>query len=113
MKHEEIFDRIAPSICHFAWASYQLGCNQEFNLVPDEADLMSHKDACDAFKKNPSITAEENHENWMKYRLSQGWVYGKVKDKEKKTHPDLVPFAKLPPVEQRKDIMDIEARRFA
>lgn len=107
------FEKIAPRICHAAWCFYQMGCGQDYNLEPDEADLASHWDAIQAFMKNPGMTPEENHDNWMQYRISQGWVYGKVKDKEKKTHPDLVPFDELPKVEQGKDIMDLTARKLA
>ena len=39
-------------------------------------------------------------------KFSQGWKYGKIKDFEKKTHPDLIPFKDFPKLEQKKDIMD-------
>jgi hypothetical protein len=39
----------------------------------------------------------------MKEKLDAGWVYGEVKDAEKKTHPCLVPFSELPPFQQQKD----------
>ena len=32
-----------------------------------------------------------------------GWVYGPVRDVEKKTHPDMVPFDQLEQREQDKD----------
>lgn len=109
---EEQLDR-AARICHLCWVSYQLGAGQGYNLEPDANDLASHRDAIAAILANPTMTAAENHENWMRFRQSEGWVWGPVKDKEKKTHPDLVPFDQLPDVEQRKDTMDLLARRFA
>ena len=45
-------------------------------------------------------TPEQSHESWTKHRTEHGWVYGEVKDPEKKTHPCLVTYAQLP-VEQR------------
>lgn len=42
----------------------------------------------------------ELHESWMNDKLAAGWVYGAVKDAEKKTHPCLVPYVQLP-LEQR------------
>jgi hypothetical protein len=35
--------------------------------------------------------------------IKDGWVYGEVKDAEKKTHPCLVPFDQLPLFQQKKD----------
>jgi len=112
-RRREIFNQIAPMICHKAWCFYQMGCGQDYNLQPNKEDLASHSDAVEAFLKDPWMTPADNHKNWMAYRSSQGWVYGKVKDKLLRTHPDLVPFDDLPEVEKRKDVMDIEARRLA
>jgi hypothetical protein len=36
----------------------------------------------------------------MEHKEKYGWVYGEVKDAEKKTHPCMVPYEKLP-IEQR------------
>jgi hypothetical protein len=47
----------------------------------------------------------------MKCKIEQGWVYSPVKDLEKKTHFDLVPFDELSKVEKDKDIMDCEMNK--
>jgi len=69
----------------------------------------------DAFKKqfldvierqcgeNRSMSPEELHGSWMQSYLAMGWVYGEVYDREKKTHPDLVPYSKLGQLERDKD----------
>lgn len=44
---------------------------------------------------NPGITAEQQHDEWMRFKLADGWVYGEHKDAEAKTHPALVEFDKL------------------
>ena len=44
---------------------------------------------------NPNATSEQQHEAWMKERIEQGWVFGEVKDAEKKTHPALRPYSEL------------------
>ncbi|GGD73971.1 RyR domain-containing protein [Croceicoccus mobilis] len=54
---------------------------------------------------NPEAGDAASHENWMKEKLEAGWKYGKVKDVEKKTHPCLVEFDKLPPEQQFKDAL--------
>lgn len=52
---------------------------------------------------NPDAPASAMHENWSKEKMADGWVYGEVKDSEKKTHPCLVPFEQLPLYQQKKD----------
>lgn len=47
----------------------------------------------------------ESHAGWMQERLAAGWVYGEVKDVEKKTHPCLVPYEQLPPEQRKKDAL--------
>lgn len=47
--------------------------------------------------------AQSQHEVWMGDKIRDGWVYGPVKDPEKKTHPCLVPYSQLPESQRRKD----------
>lgn len=47
------------------------------------------------------------HNAWVKYYTELGWVYGSVKDYEKKTHPNLVSYEDLPPGERLKDVLFI------
>lgn len=51
--------------------------------------------------------AKDNHINWMKDKVKAGWVYGEVKDFDKKTHPCMVDYDKLPKVQQMKDFVFI------
>ena len=50
-------------------------------------------------------TAEELHENWCRDKIEAGWSYGPVKDAEKKEHPCLVPYNKLPMEQRVKDYL--------
>ena len=52
---------------------------------------------------NPDAKEDAQHNAWMESKIKDGWVYGEVKDAEKKTHPCLVPFDKLPGFQQKKD----------
>ena len=53
--------------------------------------------------ENRSRSPEELHGSWMQSYLDMGWVYGEKYDREKKIHPDLVPYADLGQLEQDKD----------
>lgn len=50
-----------------------------------------------------SRSPEELHGGWMQAYLEMGWTHGPEYDKEKKTHPDLVPYADLGQLERDKD----------
>lgn len=50
-----------------------------------------------------SRSPEELHGSWMQAYITMGWVYGDTYDKEKRIHPDLVPYALLGQLERDKD----------
>jgi hypothetical protein len=50
-----------------------------------------------------SKSPEELHGSWMQAYFAMGWVYGPKYDREKKIHPDLVPYADLGQLERDKD----------
>ena len=50
-----------------------------------------------------STSPEELHGSWMQSYLSMGWKYGEKYDPDKRTHPDLVPYADLGTLERDKD----------
>ena len=52
-----------------------------------------------------TLSAEKLHENWMKAYYDMGWVYGEVYDREKRIHPDLVPYNALGKLERDKDVI--------
>ncbi len=54
---------------------------------------------------HPDWTPEHLHDHWMQDRLNNGWTYGPKRNFKLKTHPSLVPFNRLTPVEQAKDAM--------
>ena len=47
--------------------------------------------------------AENVHDVWAVGRMAEGWVYGPVKDSEKKTSPQLVAYSELPDGEKDYD----------
>lgn len=57
--------------------------------------------------ENRSMSPEELHGSWMQSYLTMGWVYGEVYNREKRIHPDLVPYAQLGQLERDKDAVFI------
>ena len=55
--------------------------------------------------ENPDSRPSDSHENWMKEKIENGWVYGEVKDPENKTHPCIVEYDELPPEQKTKDYL--------
>ncbi len=52
---------------------------------------------------NRSMSPEELHGSWMQAYFSMEWEYGETYDREKKIHPDLVPYDQLNDLERDKD----------
>ena len=50
-----------------------------------------------------SSSPEELHGSWMQAYFLMGWVYGDMYDREKRIHPDLVPYVQLGELERDKD----------
>lgn len=50
-----------------------------------------------------SCSPEELHGSWMQAYLAMGWVYGETYDRDRRIHPDLVPYAQLGQLERDKD----------
>ena len=58
------------------------------------------KQQCGPMRK---LSAKELHEDWVIAYQKMGWVYGELRDTEKRTHPDMVPYADLGQLERDKD----------
>jgi hypothetical protein len=54
---------------------------------------------------NPDATPENSHEEWLKVKAFDGWVYGETKDPEKKIHPCMKPYRELPRDQRVKDYL--------
>jgi len=52
---------------------------------------------------NRCSSPEELHDDWVKAYEKNGWRYGPVRDREKRTHPDMVPYDDLGQLERDKD----------
>ena len=109
MKREDFIARVR----HIGWITYQIASGQSYNEESNDDQLKSLMNGIKFQDEHPNNTPERNHKNWMEMKISQGWKYGKVKNFENKTHPDLVPFNELPLIEQNKDIADSISHKMA
>lgn len=55
------------------------------------------------FHLENETTPEMSHENWLKQKIEEGWVYGKEKNPELKTHPCIMRYSELPKYQRTKD----------
>ena len=60
---------------------------------------------------NIDATPEDIHENWMKAKKADGWIFGIVKDGDAKTHPCLMPYNFLSAEQRIKDTLFISIVR--
>ena len=80
------------------------------SIVPEKwerRDLKFRKQFIDIIEKYLLLkklpTPKEAHDSWVKSYINMGWKYGKKRNIVAKTHPDILPFAKLPKDERDKD----------
>jgi hypothetical protein len=106
-------EKFIAEVRHIAWIAYQIAAGQPYNEQINEDQLKSLLDGIKFQDEHPDNTPEQNHNNWMKMKISQGWKYGFVKSFENKEHPDIKPYNELPYIEQRKDIADSIAHKLA
>jgi hypothetical protein len=97
--------RIAQT-CHEANRAY---CNAigDYSQLPwEDAPTWQKHSAKEGVKfilQNPTAAPSASHESWMEVKRADGWVYGPVKDVEKKEHPCFVPYTELPEAQKAKD----------
>jgi hypothetical protein len=56
-------------------------------------------------------TPQDSHRSWLDFKRADGWVYGKVKDLDAKTHPCMVPYIELPEMQKAKDLYFVSTVR--
>lgn len=55
--------------------------------------------------KNPNAGPDHQHNAWLADKTRDGWIYGPVKNPERKTHPCCVPYEALPLEQKVKDYL--------
>jgi hypothetical protein len=96
-------------VCHAANRELQIIAEDPAVSPPwDEAPDWQRESAragVRAMFDGTATTPEEQHETWCAQKVADGWTYGETKDANAKTHPCLVPYAELPPIQRAKDAL--------
>ena len=69
-------------------------CNVNYDTNTIDIELKQTKEDVEE-KKLIELLSEKVHNAWMKEKEAQGFSYGKDYDKEKKKHPDMLPYNEL------------------
>lgn len=100
----ELIARVAHEINRAYCASLGDHSQLAWEMAP-EWQQKSALAGVDMHLANPDATPEQSHESWLAEKVAQGWVYGPVKDAEKKEHPCILPYAELPAEQKAKDYL--------
>lgn len=92
-------------ICHNVNKAYCESQNDFSQPTWEEAPEWQKSSAINGVKYHleNDVTPEMSHENWLKQKLDEGWVYGKDKNAELKTHPCMKRYDELPKFQRTKD----------
>ena len=93
-------------ICHEvnkAWCEYTNDFSQKSWENAEEWQRSSAMKGVEFVLDNPNAGDSAQHDEWMRVKFAEGWVWGVTKDPEKKLHPCLVAFEHLPQQQQFKD----------
>jgi len=95
-------------VCHEANRTYCLTQNDASQLPWDQAPNWQRMSAIQGVQfrqSHPDAPLSAQHESWYKQKDAEGWVYGEVKDADRKTHPCFLPYDQLPAWQRRKDAL--------
>lgn len=101
---------VIASICHEANRAYCVSIGDLSQPAWDEAPEWQTESAMNGVIfhiANPNAGPEASHENWRIEKLKGGWVWGPVKNEEKKQHPCMTSYQDLPFEQRFKDSLFI------
>jgi len=104
--HKKHYERIAE-VCHEINKIYceTLGdMSQSPWLYADDNLKASAIDGV-AYSMEHNTCPEKSHENWRRFRDAEGWTYGEEKNYDKKEHPCMIDYDKLPVEQRNKDML--------
>ena len=102
------YEQIA-NVCHNVNKAYctALGdlSQPEWELAPDWQRASAIAGVKAHIESGLTMLPEDSHISWKKQKESEGWVFGALKDAEKKTHPCMVDYDQLPEHQKVKDYL--------
>lgn len=104
-KTDKVIEHIAEH-CHEINRLYCLSHGDDSQPVWADAPEWQRESACNGVifhLTNHNVSPADSHNSWMAEKVKSGWVYGKVKDEKAKTHPQILPYERLPLEQQIKD----------
>lgn len=102
---EALVQKIAR-VCHEANAAWCRAHGDHTQPMWDTAPDWQRQSCLDGVLfhlQNPGAQPSASHDNWRQLKVLTGWRYGPKKDEVAKTHPCIVDFEQLDPVQQAKD----------
>jgi hypothetical protein len=93
-------------VCHEANRAFSITVGDYSHQPWSDAPAWQKESAMQGVRfhyDNQFASPSDSHDNWMAEKIADGWVYGKVKDPEAKTHPFLKPYNDLPQETKAKD----------
>lgn len=97
------------TVCHNVNKAYCLAIGDFSQVEWDLAPEWQRQSAINGVKAHIdsglTMKPEDSHISWMKEKVDSGWVYGEIKDVEKKTHPCILPYDQLPQSQKIKDYL--------
>lgn len=92
-------------VCHNINRAYCISIGDNSQPTWEEAPEWQKSSAINGvrFHMENDTTPEMSHESWLKQKLAEGWVYGKEKNPELKTHPCIMRYDELPKYQRTKD----------
>lgn len=98
----------AARACHEINRAYCQALGDHSQVVWEEAPANIQESARQGVLfhlMNPDAKPADSHNKWFEFKQKDGWVYGEVKDAEKKTHPCMVAYEQLPEAQRAKDYL--------
>jgi hypothetical protein len=81
--------------------------DEKFESISDNRKQYLY-DNIKAVIANPTITAKDMHDEWMRVRVEDGWTYSKTTDRNNKKHDCLVEYEVLDFKQKLKDHLVVE-----
>lgn len=108
------FEEFAARCMHFAAYMVHLAHGERpYGPTPTEEDMVATLDAVEYLKENPLASARDMHIRWMATKRQAGWVWGRVKDSTRRTHPLLIEFEQMSLRDKALDQAMIDGFQFA